>query len=295
VTRALTLSPGVRVTGSTRLAQPAVSRWLLGEWIFRDGWSLNAATGVSQQLPELGYLRDAAGSPILRPERASYIDIGIEQRLANAVRWQATLFSRNERDILREPYIFPGIVADALTFPGQEQYSNALRGKARGIELLVDRRSPSGFSGRASYSYGKTRYTDVFRQETFWGAFDQRHSLSLFGTYRFSPRASMGATFRTGSNFPVSALVAPRDGGLFEAGTRHQLRLPPYARLDLRADRQFGYLGRRLTLFVELLNALNRANMSRAVGSVDPASGVAIGFTDMRFRRRVSAGVLVDF
>jgi hypothetical protein len=44
-----------------------------------------------------------------------------------------------------------------------------------------------------------------------------------------------------------------------------------------------------------LLNALNRANVSLAAGTIDPSTGQAIGFTDALFRRRVSAGVMVEF
>jgi hypothetical protein len=295
VTPVITLSPGVRITSTTLLPEQALSRWLLGEWIFRNSWSLNVSTGMSQQLPELDQIHGEAGSLNLQGERASYLDVGIEHRLGNAIRWQATVFGRNEGDILREPETLPRRVADVLVFLEHEQYSNALRGTSRGFELLVDRRSPIGLSGWVSYAYGKTRYTDVSRNEMFWGDFDQRHSLNLFATYRFSPKTSVGGTFRTGSNFPIPAYLVARDGGLFAGGPRNQLRLPHYARLDLRADRQVVYLGRQLTLFVELLNALNRANVSLAHGSIDPGTGEATGFTDTLFRRRASAGIVVDF
>jgi hypothetical protein len=39
---------------------------------------------------------------------------------------------------------------------------------------------------------------------------------------------------------------------------RNTLRLPAYSRLDLRADRAFNWSGRRLVLFVEVANILNR-------------------------------------
>ena len=141
---------------------------------------------------------------------------------------------------------------------------------------------------------GRTRYTDVARHETFWGDFDQRHALNLFGVYRFAS-ASVGATFRTGTNFPVPGYLNDVDGRLFAASARNQVRLPLYARLDLRADRQFRYFGRRLTLFAELLNALNRANVGLANGSVHPVTGEAVGFTDTLLPRRASAGVVVEF
>jgi outer membrane cobalamin receptor len=295
VTPSLTLSSGVRVSASSLLPDHAGSRWLLGEWVFRPGWSLNVSSGVSQQLPELSYIRGQAESVKLRPERANFIDLGIEQRLTNSIRWQATVFSRGERDILRDPDIHPRVIGGLLVFPERESYVNALSGKSRGIELVVDRRRPNGLSGWLSYSYGKTRYSDGERRETYWGNFDQRHSVNLFATYRLSSRTGVGATFRAGSNFPIPAYLTARDDGFFIASARNQVRLPRYARLDLRADRQFDYLGRRLTVFVELLNSLNRANMSLSNGSVDAASGQAIGFTDTLFRRRASAGLIVDF
>ena len=105
----------------------------------------------------------------------------------------------------------------------------------------------------------------------------------------------ISGTFRAGSNFPIPAYLTARDGGLFAAAGRNHVRLPSYARLDLRADRAFEYFGRRLTLFFELLNALNRANLGLAGGSVNPATGEAIGFTDALYRRRASAGISVDF
>lgn len=295
VTPTLTVSPGMRVTASTLLPHPTLSRWLLAEWVFRPGWTLNGSTGVSHQHPELRDITGVAESHDVRAERANSVDLGIEHRLPNSFRWQMTLFTRHERDILPGPEMYPRVVSGVLQFPRHEPYAHTLRGTSRGVEVLVDRRSSIGLSGWAAYSYGKTRYTDRVSGETFFGDFDQRHAFNLFATYRFSASAGVGATFRTGSNFPIPAYLAARDNRLFAAEARNQVRLPPYARLDLRADRGFAYLGRRVTLFVELLNVLNRKNVGLATGSIDPASGEAIGVTDMLFRRRASAGISVDF
>ena len=291
----LTLSSGARISTSSLASRPAISRWLLGEWLFMRHWTLSGSAGVSQQLPELDHVMGESGTPHLRPERAKYFDVAIERRLTSSIRWQATIFSRKEHDILREPDINPRLTGEFLVFPGRETYVNALQGTSRGIELLVDRQSSTGFAGWASYAYGKTRYTDVARGETYWGDFDQRHAVNLFGTYRFSTRTTAGATFRAGSNFPIPAYLAVRDGRLFVADTRSQVRLRPYARLDLRTDHALDYFGPRLTLFVEVLNALNRANLGLSHGSVNVATGEAVGFTDKLIRRRALAGILVEF
>jgi hypothetical protein len=76
----------------------------------------------------------------------------------------------------------------------------------------------------------------------------------------YSDRASFATKFRLGSNFPVPGYYAERDGAFSVSDVRNTARLPTYARLD-RANRTFTWSGRRLTLFAEVINALNRANV----------------------------------
>ena len=49
-------------------------------------------------------------------------------------------------------------------------------------------------------------------------------------------------------------------GRLFVGERLNEVRVPDYARLDLRVNRVFNYTKRRLTLFAEVMNALNRSN-----------------------------------
>ena len=55
---------------------------------------------------------------------------------------------------------------------------------------------------------------------------------------------------------------------------RNTLRLPAYSRLDVRADRAFNWARRRLILFVDVANVLNRSNLRNASYSVDRAGRV---------------------
>jgi TonB dependent receptor/Carboxypeptidase regulatory-like domain len=293
---ALTVSPGVRITDSTLLPGPVVARWILGEYELSPSWTLNVSAGASRQLPELYQVRGDSGPAHPRAERATYFDLGIEQRVGKAVLWQATFFNRDESDILREPDLYPRLVGDVIVDPPDPaRYANSLSGSSRGVELLVDRKSTVGLSGWVAYSYGKVRYTDGDRGEAFWADFDRRHTLNIFATYRFSVRTVVGATFRAGSGFPIPAYVSVRDGVLLVADQRNQVRLPPYARLDLRASRAFEALGRRLTIFCDVANVLNRVNVGLADGAIRRSTGEAIGFTDTLLPRRASAGIVVVF
>jgi hypothetical protein len=292
----VTLTPGVRVIDSSLVRDRALTRWVLGEWSFSPAWTLKASTGVAYQFPEVQHAL-ALGDPSgLRAERAAYLDVGIEQRLGESVRWQATLFRREERNILRDPDIYARLDGSRLVLPtGIADSAHVLAGSSRGVDLLVERRGASGLTGWLAYSFGRARYTDLERRESFWANDDQRHVLNAFGRYPLSHRASVSATFRAGTNVPIPGYLAAGTGGVFVGTDRNRVRLPPYARLDVRGDRTFDVRGRRLTLFLEVLNALNRTNLGLANGSIRPETGEAVGFTSARLPRLVSGGLEVAF
>jgi hypothetical protein len=75
---------------------------------------------------------------------------------------------------------------------------------------------------------------------------------------------------------------------------RNTLRLPAYARLDVRMDRTFTISGTRTTLFVELANALNRTNLRNVPYGVD-TRGRVLGGTGTLLPIMPSAGFVIEF
>ena len=289
----LTVSPGVRVSDSTLVPRPAVLPWILGEWSLASAWTVKAGAGVSHQFPEFEAARGESGLAPLQPERATHVDLGIERRFGESVRWQATLFAREERDVLLEWPPYPRPVRRVLIEPvGPGRQMNVLSGSTRGVELLLERRSSTGLSGWVAYSFGKARYTDATDGETFWGDFDQRHAITLSGLYRFTEKSLLAVILRSGSNFPIPGYLGARDDGLFVAERRNETRLPAYVRLDVRVSRSFTYAGRRMSVFAEILNVLN---LGTANGVVRPETGEAVGFTRAMLPRLPSAGLVVEF
>ena len=291
----LTLAPGVRVAHSSAGPRPAVSPWLLAEWALVPGWTVDARVGRSHQFP--GFELAGGGLVVgqLRPERATHVDLGVEHRLSQSTRWQVTFFTREEDDVLALG-THPLFVGGTLARPDRsERLENTLRGAARGVELLLERRSATGLSGWVAYSFGETRYTDALDGRSFWGNFDQRHAITLSGVYRVTENTVLGVNLRGGSNFPIPGYLGARDGGLFVAQRRNETRLPAYVRLDARISRSFTYVSRRMSVFAEILNVLNRTNLGTANGVVRPETGEAVGFTRALLPRLPSVGVVVEF
>ena len=294
VGRGLSFESGVRVSDSTLVHQGAIAPWILGAWRFRPGWAVKASAGGSRQFPELDEVLGLASSSALVPERATHVDIGVEQRLSHGA-WQATLFNREESDVLQQPQLQPrlvqGVVLDP-TSPGE--YRNALHGSARGVEVVVTSDHGSALSGWVSYSYAIARQADDLTRETFWSDFDRRHALNAAGLFSIGHRASMGLVLRAGSGVPIPGYFDVRNGTLLVGDHRNSVRLASYVRLDARAQRTFLFSRHAVTFFGEILNVLNHHNEGIAQGIVGPGSGEAVGFTRPLLPRRVSIGIEVN-
>ena len=305
----LTVAPGIRVDSWRATNTTAASPWIAGEVALAEATRLRGGAGIYRQFPALTVLNGLRGNAALQPERATHLDLGVSQQLPASLTVQLAVFNREERDVLRafgdeSRRLSSGEIALARA---DTPWENRLSGRARGVEALLRRDAPSGLSGWIAYAYARHRYDDHHSGERFWSDHDQRHTFSAYALYRLSSRTSLGAKFRYGSNYPITGYLQPASNAagvppLFGGQTlfytigdaRNTLRLPVYARLDVRADRAMTIGGRRVTLFAEVANALNRRNERNVPYSID-RNGRVIGVTDSMLPIVPSAGFVVDF
>ena len=177
------------------------------------------------------------------------------------------------------------------------RYENRLDGFARGVELAVQRAAAGrGVSGWLSYAVARNRYRDTASGETFWGDSDQRHTLNAYAMYRHSDRASFVAKLRVGRNFPIPGYYARQQDGVYVVSdARNTARLPAYSRLDLRVNRAFTWSRRRLTLFAEVINVLNRDNVRFDPPGINTATRATTTPFDSMLPIVPSVGVLIEF
>ena len=287
-------SAGVRGTDRTS-SQHAVLPWVLAEQTFKST-TIRGSAGQSAQF--LNPLIVTSEPIAFVPEAATSYDVSIDQPLGNGVRAQVTAFYRSESDVLRrtgEDRVDP-ITGKRIVESQFPVFLPSLSGESTGVDLLLMRLSPTGLSGWIGYTWAHTRYHDEKTGEEFDGDLDQRHTLNVFAQYRLSYRLSASAKFRTGSNFPlVGYFSGTTDPEALKLSTvRNEVRLPVYARLDVRANYTFTFQRSRLTLFAEVMNVLNRQNFRQANGTIR-ANLDAVGFVDRLLPRVPSAGVLFEF
>jgi hypothetical protein len=194
-------------------------------------------------------------------------------------------------------YDFPASFASSIPTSPQitSVPSNGGSGNAYGFDVYLEKRqraSADRLSGWASYTWGKATLEAYGVRRPF--DYDRRHSFSLVSTLRVSQRIDLGSTLRVASGFPatlpigvrVASTAAPDGSGrlvpaLDQAGlpvwtvsfgdvsNLSRGRLPVYARLDLRVTFKPKNPQGRWQIYLEVLNALGRKNVSNLQPQLD--------------------------
>ena len=291
----LTLIPGARADHWTLTDETTASPWVQGEWQLPHSMFIRGGTGVYRQYPDFEQVIGALGLPDAGAQRAEQYDLGFEQRIGS-IRWQATIFDREEEGFFRRPaaetrLVNGRVTRGVVTAP----YENALQGYARGVELLVQRRSTRGVSGWLAYSYGRAHRTDTQTHESYWSDLDQRHAVNLYLSFRLSDRTNVSTKIRSGTNVPAPGYYEQRGDEFFVSSMRNTLRLPTYSRVDVRANRTFNWAKKRLTLFAEVINLFNRDNVRFNPPGVNTATGRVSNLFESLIPIVPSAGILIEF
>jgi hypothetical protein len=286
-------SAGIRITDRSLASETAVSPWVLGERTFGQ-LTLKGGFGFAAQYPDP--ILYGIGAPRVEPEHARSADVSGEYRLTPTMKLNVTGFYRSEADILRrtgEERVDP-VTGNRILSSVFPQYSASLEGTSRGLDVTFMRRAASGLTGWVAYTWSHTRHDDTATGEQFDADYDQRHTLNIVGTQLLSYRLSLNAKLRVGSNMPIIGYFAGTPDALTLTTTRNQVRLPVYARFDVRVNRTFTFDRGRLTLFVEVMNLLGRDNYGQNRGAILP-NRQAIGFIERLIPFVPSAGFLIEF
>jgi hypothetical protein len=261
------------------------------------GTRVFAGFGSHAQFPRFEELYGEHGNPELRSESALHWSLGLERALGATTRVRVEGYYEELRD---RAFVAAAEwrVEDGRIRPPQPRapLQNAIDGWSRGVEVMLQRRSANGLSGWISYSYGHARGHEASGPFESDSDFDQRHTLTVFGSYRVTPTLNLSTKYRYGSGTPVPGYYEPRDGALYLSDERNLYRPEAYSRWDLRANKAFVFDGWKLTLYGEVINVLDRTHHRyTGLDGLDLRTGQAFLEVDSLFPLLPSIGVTVDF
>jgi len=291
----VSVTPGVRFEHWQLFDQSKASPWLLAEFEVRSAMRLRFGAGIQHQSATMDHALGTLPGDALVPERSATIEAGLEQRIGSAWRINLSAYHRQDDDRLRVVNGEIRIENNRVVLPNTAHWDNVLTGDTNGAEIVLERRSIGGFNGWLSYAWSDSRVEDIQRGESYPADFDQRHTVNAYVGYRWGGRTSLSARMRYGSNFPIAGYVGEDSLGYTLSAQRNGIRIPEYARLDLRGDRTFTYRKSRLTLFIEVVNATNHENFRLNGFGVNGVTRRVFDPIESVFPLLPVAGVLVEF
>src|SRR5437016_5546877 len=233
----LSLTGGVRVDHSGLTSETKVSPRMALALRFRTSWTVRAGFGKYYQFPDFEAVFGQLGNRSLHAEQATHYNLSVERTFGDRYRALVEMYDREDRDVIFNLFQ-PQLQSIPITFT-QQPFRNSLTGQARGLEITFQRRSANRLSGWVACSLARTHCKESATGLSFAGDFDQRHTLSAYGSYRFTGTFNVSGQWRYGSGFPIPGFFRSQGSDLFLASERNSLRLPAYSRVDLRANKAF--------------------------------------------------------
>jgi outer membrane receptor protein involved in Fe transport len=142
--------------------------------------------------------------------------------------------------------------------------TSAGRGRARGLEFFVEKKFTNKWFGQANFAVMRSRQagTDGIQRPS---TYDYPRVANLVGGYRLNPKweFSLRSVYLAGRPYTPfnEALSRQLRRGAFDLAQVNALRLPAYARVDVRVDRTFTVRDKPFIVFAGAQNITNRKNV----------------------------------
>lgn len=264
-------SYGSNMTDLAKQVSPRLSL----SYTIKPKWRVNANVGRYYQVPPytaLGY-RNSKEELINKLNNVTYIQsdhlvAGIEHMFNSETRLSVEGFYKWYHN-------YPLSVADSVSIAskgadfgtyGDEEIRSAAKGKAYGLELLLQSKNLMGFNIILSYTFVRSSATNskgVFIP-TSW---DNRHIFNITGLHSLKRNWEIGFKWRFVGGAPYtpwdlnkSSLVSAWDAqsmAYLDYSRYNQLRLKSFHQLDIRIDKEYFYKRWSLRFYIDIQNIYN--------------------------------------
>lgn len=265
----LTLNTGVRVDYFGYMNKPySISPRFGGLFRLWDNTNITANAGIYFQAPELSWLVTYTENRDLDYIRCDEAVLGIEHFLGYSMKLSAEAY-------LKQYYNYPVSVFNPYFIfinNGVSLYPNFLdravsagKGYYTGIDIVLEKKnSGTGLYWSAAYSFSHSKFLSLvgdFQPLEF----DVGSQFNLIAGYKFKFGLSLSGHFKyTGGRpyTPYDIASSEYNGhGIFIMEEYNKARMPEYVRLDMRVEQQLHPWNTDLTVYVEVLNVLDRKNL----------------------------------
>jgi hypothetical protein len=267
--RPLVAELGARWDEQTWADDDQVSPRLNLAWLIGPRTTIRSAWGLYYQPQYIHELQVQDGITDFAPaQRAEHALLSVEHGFHNGLHLRVEAYHKGLEDVrphfenqLNPIEILPEIEPDRIMVAPE-------RAKADGVEVVLSRSNGHRWTWWLSYAWSEAQ--DLIDGEWVPRSWDQTHTANFSINYQRGRTWSFNLSGIYHTGWPTTAIEAELHqypDGTYAVwawlGPRNAERYDDYLRFDLRASRDFHLRQSTARLFIEIINLLNRENLSR--------------------------------
>ncbi len=266
----LAISVGARldyhsISGLTHASPRLAVTYALGGQL-----SLTAAVGTYVQGLPPSIISQHHSNTRLREPRAFHALLGLSGRLTNNLRVTLELYSKSYHDAPMDPgqptvFVLDEVVYLYGFFLAHRPLVDAGEAYSRGVEVSVDGHISDHTYGTVNATFFRSRYRGL---DAIWRnrISDNRLLINVAASHLINGKWEFSARWSYAGGAPFSpadsAASETHNGYVFDAARVNTIRLPAYHSLNIHVKRHFKWGASRLTAYVGVWNAYDRANVA---------------------------------
>jgi outer membrane receptor for ferrienterochelin and colicin len=270
----MSFSAGTRIDGNNKENSESnpfkqFSPRLSASYAVSSKTNLNASIGKYYKLPsytQLAFSKVAGGVLIDNPGEyigSTHYVAGIEHLPSNSVRYTIEGFYKyyNHYPVSYLDGVSLANKGNEFGSIGNEPITQSGKGKAYGIEVLVQKKLTKRFFGILSYTFYHSIFSDL-NGKFIPANWDNRHLLAVTWGYKFKRNWELGLKFRYQGAAPYTPFdmaaskinYITQGTGTFDNSKYNTLRLAPFNASDIRIDKKWNFSKYSFDLFLDVTN-----------------------------------------
>jgi outer membrane cobalamin receptor len=226
-------------------------------WEFIDNWTLTSAAGSYNRLPDIDKTFPEIGNTELKSPTSNHYTLGIKHELNDGWSWSVTSYYKTMDEL---PL--------AMDINDTSLYTNNVEGEAYGVDLFINKDLTDRWYGWLAISASRSTRTNKITQQEQDYYLDTPWVINWVMNYQINDLWTAGGRLTLQSGRAITPIIGAQENPYFENhilpvyGEPYSDRLPAYARLDLRFQREMTLWGFAGTYNIDILNVLNRQNVT---------------------------------
>ena len=255
----LTLNAGLRYDYTGFTEQSNLSPRLSGSAQLNPRSTINFATGIFYQDPNYVDVSDNNGNNKLKNERTIQYILGYKNQISDDIKFVVEAWGKQFDQLITRPY------------SGQKFLNNAGDGYAYGADINVTKRLSRKYYGQIGYSFQQSRRNDHDGQGEYNFIFSQPNMVNVLASYKPNDKWVFSTKFRYATGRPKDTYIVHEnvlgDGNKVrysqEITDKNGSRLEDFASLDIRVDYKIQIKKVSTTMFLDIVDVLNRFNQAQ--------------------------------